>query len=63
VKSIIDIAHEMGMQVVTEFVEDDDILERVRALGADYAQGFGVHRPEPLDVMVEAVIPRAKAKG
>ncbi len=63
VKSIIDIAHTLDMVVVTEFVEDDDILQRVRALGADYAQGFGVHRPEPLEGLVDTVIPSARAKG
>lgn len=46
VKSIIDIAATMGIMSVTEFVENDDILDIVRDLGADYAQGFGVHRPE-----------------
>ncbi|MEL6368073.1 MAG: EAL domain-containing protein, partial [Pseudomonadota bacterium] len=52
VKSIIDIAHTLGMRIVSEFVEDDRILSEVQALGSDYAQGFGVHRPEPLDNMV-----------
>ena len=54
VKSIIDIAHTLNMRVVAEFVEDDDILAMVRDLGADYAQGFGVHRPEPLDQLAPA---------
>ncbi|MEL6870251.1 MAG: EAL domain-containing protein [Pseudomonadota bacterium] len=52
VKSIIDIAHTMNMSIVAEFVESDDILSTVRELGSDYAQGYGVHRPEPLDLMV-----------
>ncbi|MEM6576587.1 MAG: EAL domain-containing protein, partial [Pseudomonadota bacterium] len=54
VKSIIDIAHTLDMNVTTEFVEDDDILEIVQSLGSDYAQGFGIHRPEPLSAMVSA---------
>ncbi|MEO0422831.1 MAG: EAL domain-containing protein, partial [Pseudomonadota bacterium] len=48
VKSIIDIAHTLGMQAVAEFVEDDQVLAMVRELGSDFAQGFGVHRPQPL---------------
>jgi len=63
VKSIIDIAHAMDIGVVTEFVEDEHILRRVKELGADYAQGFGVHRPEPLDQLVDLAIPSATAKG
>jgi EAL domain-containing protein (putative c-di-GMP-specific phosphodiesterase class I) len=52
VKSIIDIAHTMNMRTVAEFVEGPEILETVQSLGSDYAQGFGIHRPEPLDSMV-----------
>lgn len=52
VKSIIDIAHTLGMRVVAEFVEDQDILNMVAELGSDYAQGFGIHRPAPLAQLV-----------
>ncbi|MEO0973805.1 MAG: EAL domain-containing protein, partial [Pseudomonadota bacterium] len=52
VKSIIDIAHTLDMGVVCEFVEDDAILDMVRELGSDFAQGFGVHRPQPLDELL-----------
>lgn len=52
VKSIIDIAHTLGMQVVAEFVENDAIRKQITELGSDYAQGFGIHRPEPLDSLV-----------
>ncbi|MFK8013806.1 MAG: EAL domain-containing protein [Gammaproteobacteria bacterium] len=61
VKSIIDIAHTLGMRVVAEFVEDEKILDMVRALGSDYAQGFGVHRPEPLAKLVDIDPPRRAA--
>jgi len=61
VKSIIDIAHTLGMRVVAEFVEDEKILDMVRALGSDYAQGFGVHRPEPLAKLVDIDSPRQAA--
>ena len=52
VKSIIDIAHTLGMTVIAEFVEDDRILGIIQSLGSDFAQGFGIHRPEPLPNMV-----------
>jgi len=45
VKSIIDIGHALGIKTIAEFVETDAILEVVRDLGADYAQGFFIHRP------------------
>ncbi len=48
VKSIIDIASKLGIKTIAEFVESDDILEVVTELGADYAQGFEIHRPAGL---------------
>lgn len=50
VKSINEIGHVMGKQTIAEFVEDPAILERVRILGVDYAQGYGIARPQPLEV-------------
>ena len=45
VKSIIDIAHTLDIQTVCEFIENKEMLDVVRDLGADYAQGFAVGRP------------------
>ncbi len=45
VKSIIDIAHALGIKTVAEFVESDEILQTVRELGADYVQGFAIGKP------------------
>lgn len=45
VKSIIDIAHTLGIKTTCEFVENEEMLEVVSGLGADYAQGFAVGRP------------------
>ncbi|MDH3533358.1 MAG: EAL domain-containing protein, partial [Gammaproteobacteria bacterium] len=45
VKSIIDIAHTLNIKTVAEFVENDELLNMVRELGADYAQGFAMGRP------------------
>ena len=40
VGAVITLAHGLGMEVVVEGVERPEQLERVRALGADYAQGY-----------------------
>lgn len=37
----------LGLKTVAEFVENDEILAELRRIGVDYAQGYGVHRPEP----------------
>ncbi len=41
------IGESMGIQTIGEWVEDDDIESALRDIGVDYAQGFGVGRPEP----------------
>ena len=48
VRSINEIGHVMGKRTIAEFVENQRILEIVRQIGVDFAQGFGLHRPEPL---------------
>jgi len=50
VKSIINITHELGMKVVTEFVENKDIYQTIVLLGADYAQGFFIEKATGVDV-------------
>jgi diguanylate cyclase (GGDEF)-like protein len=41
----------MGIRTIAEFVENDDIMNRLADIGVDYAQGYGVARPLPLDDM------------
>jgi len=53
VKSIHDIAHFMGRTTVAEFVEDESILNGLRELGVDYAQGYGVERPIPVSELAD----------
>jgi len=48
VEAINNIGHVMGLKTIAEFVEDDAILAKLREMGIDYAQGFGVGRPEPI---------------
>ena len=43
------IAHAMNLQTIAEFVEDDTILEKLREIGVDYAQGYGIARPVPIN--------------
>ena len=49
VRSINEIGHVMGKQTVAEFVEDQAIFDKVRETGVDYAQGYVVGRPRPID--------------
>jgi diguanylate cyclase (GGDEF)-like protein/PAS domain S-box-containing protein len=48
VKSINDVGHVMGKKIIAEFVENEDILMKLKELGVDYAQGYGIAKPRPL---------------
>ena len=48
VRSINEIAQLMGKQTIAEFVENDGILEKLKSIGVDYAQGYGIGKPQPL---------------
>jgi Amt family ammonium transporter len=48
VRSINDLGHLMGKQTIAEYVEDEKILNVVRDLGVDFAQGYWISRPRPL---------------
>jgi EAL domain-containing protein (putative c-di-GMP-specific phosphodiesterase class I) len=52
VKSINGIGHVMGKKTIAEFVENDAILQKLRDIGVDYAQGYGIGRPQPLEEFV-----------
>jgi len=47
VRSTIDLGHNMGLKVVAEGVESEAMLERLKVLRCDLAQGFHVSRPLP----------------
>jgi len=48
VRAINEIGRVMGKRTVAEFVEDQAVLARLREVGVDYAQGYGIGRPRPL---------------
>lgn len=50
--SINDIGHVLGKQTIAEFVENDKTLELLRKLGVDFAQGYEISRPTPLEQLV-----------
>ncbi len=49
VRSINDISHVMGKKTIAEFVEDDQTFAMLRNIGVDYAQGYAIDRPAPLN--------------
>lgn len=47
VRSTIELGHNLGLTVVAEGAENAPVLDRLRALGCDLGQGYGVARPLP----------------
>lgn len=54
VESINQIGHIMGLKTIAEFVENDFINERLKRLEVDFVQGFGIHKPELLNLYANA---------
>ncbi len=47
VRSTIELAHDLGLRIVAEGVEDAATLALLRRLGSDFAQGWHIGRPMP----------------
>jgi diguanylate cyclase (GGDEF)-like protein len=52
VRSIIDLAHNLGVKVVAEGVEDEDTMTMLDEFGCDEAQGYHFSRPLPGEALV-----------
>ncbi len=48
VRSINEIGHLTGKQTIAEFAENAEIINMLRGMGIDYAQGYGVDVPKPV---------------
>lgn len=64
VEAIHRIGHIMGKKTIAESVEHRDALTALRAIGVDYAQGFGIAMPAPFG-MVRTLrrVPKRRAAG
>jgi diguanylate cyclase (GGDEF)-like protein/PAS domain S-box-containing protein len=52
VKSINEIGKVMGKETIAEFVESAEIMEKLREIGVDCAQGYHLGKPKPIDEML-----------
>ena len=42
----------MGIKTIAEFAESRAIETRMREIGVDYAQGYGISEPMPLETFL-----------
>lgn len=54
VRAINDVGHVMQIETIAEFVEDKKILDVLQRIGVDYAQGYGIAKPQPLSLLLES---------
>lgn len=58
VSSVNQIGHVVGIRTIAEFVETPEIEERLSQIGIDYAQGYGIARPEPFNTLLDKAVAR-----
>ncbi len=51
VEAITHVAHTADLKVIAEWVETADAVDRLKAMGVDYAQGYAIERPAALPDM------------
>ena len=52
-EAIIVMAHKLKMRVIAEGVETEEQLQLLKAAGCDFAQGYFISRPMPLDQFID----------
>jgi EAL domain-containing protein (putative c-di-GMP-specific phosphodiesterase class I) len=50
VRALVQVCQAYGIHTVAEFVQDERTLRLLREFGVDYAQGYLIGRPEPVEV-------------
>jgi EAL domain-containing protein (putative c-di-GMP-specific phosphodiesterase class I) len=56
VRTVIDLAHNLGKQVCAEGVETEESWHRLRDLGCDLGQGFWIARPMPAEELMQWLV-------
>ena len=46
VKTLVEMAHSLGMEVIAEFVSDEYIFDEIKRLDVDFAQGYLIGKPQ-----------------
>ena len=46
------VARTLNLKIVAEFVEDQDVMDKLMSMGVTFAQGFFVHRPAPISELL-----------
>jgi diguanylate cyclase (GGDEF)-like protein/PAS domain S-box-containing protein len=56
VEMINQIGHVMGIKTIAEYVESEEILQLLIRKGIDFAQGYHLHRPTPIQLLTSDAV-------
>lgn len=56
VRCFVDISRVMNLKTVAECVESQSVLDSLGAIGIDYTQGFFMHKPEPIEKVLNSSV-------
>lgn len=56
VETIVELAHKIQVLTIAEFVSSGTILQVVKELGVDYAQGYYLGKPAPIEEQIESKV-------
>ena len=48
VAAINEVGHVMGIKTIAEYVENEQIIKKLRDIKVDYGQGYGIEQPKPI---------------
>ena len=63
VRAMNEVGHAMGIETVAEYVESEEVADRLRAMGVDYGQGYALAVPVPLGELEALAVGRSAALG
>jgi len=52
VKTTLNLSHDLGYKVVAEGIENQNVLDKLCMMGCDFAQGYHIARPMPLEALM-----------
>jgi EAL domain-containing protein (putative c-di-GMP-specific phosphodiesterase class I) len=62
VKAIVNLAQGFGCETIAEGVEDGETLALLREYGVDFAQGYHLGRPAPLNTSLSAATTDSRSR-
>ena len=63
VRAIVSLTRDLGIGTVAEYAENVRIIERLRELGVQYAQGYGVEKPRAFKEVLNELSARESQKS